>query len=448
MAGTLIRSLRWLIGYQMARLLVGFFLGSWVARILGPSEFGLLTTAAAMGSIAYCFVELGMRQLLLREVGRRKHSGALIAGTVFRLWLGLGAVATLLLALWNLAFQTLPWGVLLATSLPLLLTALSVHNNWEEGENRSYVAARNAMWGYLGAAVARVLCIVCAPNALAIAWTFALESVLAGLLGMRTGVLRRRGIWPTGWSRSLAKCLLSRGCVLFLGQAGALLLLRVDVIMIDQLCGKHEAGLYGAALRLSELAYFVSPMLVTILLPRLSQLLRRRDEEDFRRLAMMGAGLMAMASFASVLVLMLVGSHGIRLLFGSSYENAIPILFVHCVAVIPYFQMEWRHAVLVATDLTRLTAWFCWAATGLNLLLNLMWIPRYGAVGAAWATLVSYTVCGLASTWLVKDLRWLARAQLFSLALPFDMLLRPKNHLAQWREVALRTNASVGGKMA
>ncbi len=441
MAGKFIRSFQWLIGYQMVRLLVGFFLGTWVARELGPENFGVLATAAAAGSIAYCFVELGMRQLVLREIGRRRHSGAVVAGTVFKLWLVAGLVASALLACWNVWSQALPWGVFVATAVPMLLTAISIHNNWEEAEDRAFVAARNNMAGYLSAAAMRVVCVIWLPTMVAIAWTFALETIIAGALGMWISHMRGRGYWLRGWDQRIAKAVLSRGALLVIGQAGTLLLLRADTVMIEHMRGRHEAGIYGAAVRLSELVYLLSPMIVTILLPRLSLLLKTKDVPHFREMAGRGSDLMAVVGGASALGLMLTGPFAIRFLFGTPYEASVPVLLVHCLGAVPYFQMEWRYAVMVAADRPQITAWLSWMAVILNISLNLLWIPHYGALGAAWATLISYSVCGMAATWLIADLRWFAIRQLRAILAPFDMIYRPRKHLALWQQMLARSSA-------
>jgi O-antigen/teichoic acid export membrane protein len=435
------RSLKWLASYQLVRLLVGFFLGTWVARVLGPAKFGVIATAAAVGAIAYCFVELGMKQLLIKELSRRKRIGGLVAGTIFKLWLALGIVTCGVTAAWNALTDALPWSVYWATMVPLLLTALLVHNNWEEAEQRAFVAARNNMAGYLAAAVARVASVIWLPTVAAIAWTFLLENIIAGVLGMWISHRRGRGLWLKGWDKRIAKAVFSRGMVLVIGHAGTLLLLRADTVMIQQMRGDHEAGIYGAAVRLSELVYLLSPMLVTVLLPRLSMLLKSKDEPHFRELAERGSGLMALVGMASALGLLIAGPITIRYLFGLQYEASVPVLLVHCLGAVPYFQAEWRYAVMVAADRAQVTAWLSWLAVMVNIGLNLLWIPQHGALGAAWATLISYSVCGIAATWLVADLRWFAWGQLRALLAPFGWIARPRQNLAEWQQMLARAPA-------
>lgn len=429
MGGNLKRSAVWMLGSHVMRLLVGFFLGTWVARVLGPVEFGILATGTAAVAVAHSVAELGIRQFLLKEVGRRKRSGAVIAGTIMRLWMMTGILAALGLTIWNTITGALPWLVLVAMVVPLLCISLSVHNNWEESCHRADVSARNQLTGYLVAAGARLVALLTVPKLAVISWTFSLEAVLGGLLGLRT----KRQHGPAGrWNGRVARIVLSRGMPLFLSQAGMLLLLRMDTLMIEEISGRREAGIYGAAVRLSELCYALSPMLITLILPRLGKSLSQRDEAGFRRLSAKSAGLGAMAGFSSAIGLWLVGGLFVQWLFGSEYLGSVPVLMIHCVAAIPFFLGEWRSAVLVALDKPAWTARFAWLAALLNFSLNLLWIPDHGALGAAWATLTSYLVGGMLATWFVPELRWLARMQAGALLEPFRCLGAPRRW---WREM-------------
>ena len=80
-----------------------------------------------------------------------------------------------------------------------------------------------------------------------------------------------------GWVRDLrrwhpvaARALLARAFPHFLAQSGALLLLRLDQIMLNAMAGNEQAGIYGAATRLSEVVFILVPVIVASYLPRLA----------------------------------------------------------------------------------------------------------------------------------------------------------------------------------
>jgi O-antigen/teichoic acid export membrane protein len=227
-----------------------------------------------------------------------------------------------------------------------------------------------------------------------------------------------------------------------LGQAGTLLLLRADTVMVEHMRGEAEAGIYGGAIRLSEMAYLLATMVITVLLPKLSERIAHSSPEHARELIRRGNELMVALSLLSSIALCIAGPMAIRWLLGPKYEASIPVLLVHCLSALPYFLSEWRNAVLVAQERATTCAWMAWLALIVNVGLNLLWIPQHGALGAAWATLISYAVGGLLTTWLVPDLRWLAQLQLQALISPFKWLARPRHAWIELQAIIARNAAT------
>jgi len=420
---------------QVLRMGVGFFLGTWMARKLGPSDFGILSTGLAWAAIAYPFMELGMRQVVIKEMSRRPQLRAVISGTVFRLWLALGCGVAMLMTVWNFFAGTpLPWPVFCAAMLPLTLSAFTVHHSWAEATQRADVVAQNGMWGAGSAALLRLAFLLWLPNLTALAWAIAAESLILFALAAWTGHRLQGAWWPRGWNSRVAGYFLSRGAVLLLGHFGLVLLLRVDAVMVERMSGRSEAGIYAAATRLSELFYFTCPMVVTLLLPKLAAV-QRTNEARFRELVTRGCQIMAMLGIGSAIVMLCGGKLGVQILYGSDYERAVGVLMLHSCAALPYFLAEWRYAVLVAMDRAGLNAAVSWLAAVINVVLNLLWIPQHGAIGAASATLVAYIVGGPLATWLLPEMRWLARAQRDALFSPFIWMTRPIKSWQRAREL-------------
>lgn len=431
---TLLRNLRWLVGYQGSRWVIGFLMGAWMARALGPRDYGVLAAASAAAAIAWCGVELGMKQILLVELSRRRRIAGLVAGTAAKLWMQSGLFFALLAACWN-GFSDgaprVPWWVFWATMTPLLLMFCQIHNFWEEASHRAFVAARNRMAGYLSAAFVRLGCLLGWPTVTALAWTNASEHVVSGALGAVFGKRRGRSVWLRGWNSRIARSLLSRGALVMVGQVGMLSLLRADTIMLEDMRGKMDTGIYSAAVRLSEMAHLIAPMIITVLLPKLAAM-AKGSRAELVALEAQGAGLMTSVGLAATLGLGVAGPLALRWLFGPEYAAAEQVLLVHALSVVPLFMMEWRGALLVALDKAKLSAAVAWAAALLNIVLNVLWIPSHGPMGAAWATVVSYTLGGFFATWLLPDCRWLAVSQVKSLLAPLRWMLSPRIEWARW----------------
>lgn len=438
---SIIHNFKWLFSYQVLRLAVGFLLGAWVARVLGPADFGILSTASATAAIAYVAIELGMRQLVAKEISQRREHEHVIVGTACKIWLLSGAIITALIGLWNATSghgPRIPWSVWWAAMLPQMLSCLALHNIWEEASHRAYVVVRNGMIAYLVCAAVRLACLIWWPKLTVLAWTVAAETLLLGVLAMRTSHRLGRGWWPGGWDAPTARKLLRLGSILVFGQAGTLLLLRADTVMIEHMRGEAEAGIYGGAIRLSEMAYMLATMVITVLLPKLAERLAHASTQHARDLIRRGCELMVALSLLSSISLCIAGPMVIRLLLGPKYEASIPVLLVHCLSAMPYFLSEWRNAVLVAHERATTSAWMSWLGLMVNVVLNLLWIPTHGALGAAWATLISYTVCGVVATWLVADLRWFAVMQWQAIVSPLRWLARPRHAWIELQAIIAR----------
>ncbi len=432
---SLLRNVRWLVSYQSARWIIGFLMGAWVARVLGPEDFGVLATAAAASALAWCGMELGMKQIIIVELSRRKRIAALVAGTAAKLWMASGVVFSLLAGVWNASGEgapRVPWWVFWATMTPLLLMFFQIHNYWEEASQRSFVAARNRMAGYLAAAVVRLGCLIGLPTVTAFAWTNASEHVVSGGLGAVFGARRGRSVWLRGWHWKIAKSFLLRGGAVIVGQFGMLTLLRVDTMMLEDMRGMTEAGIYGAAVRLSEMAYLIAPMIITLMLPAIAAAVKSGNGRVVE-LEGRASDLITAVGAASVVGLLAGGPLAIRWLFGPEFMRSEAVLLVHCLSVVPLFMMEWRTAMLIVMDRLGMSAALSWGAALLNLLLNALWIPEHGALGAAWATVVSYVLGGVLGTWLLPGCRWMAWSQVRSLAAPFRWIAFPRR---EWSRVS------------
>jgi len=165
--------------------------------------------------------------------------------------------------------------------------------------------------------------------------------------------------------------------------------MRVDQIMLRELIGEEEVGIFSVVLPLSEMWSFIPLVAVTSALPHLSRLrqqnealYRERLQSLFRVLAWL-----AVAISASVAIL----AHPlVHLLYGAGFARAGDVLAIHVFSVIPIFlgvaQTVWiwnerKPWLLLCNSLLG-------AVT--NIALNLWLIPAMGAKGAAYATVASY----------------------------------------------------------
>ena len=80
----------WLFAEKIIRMMVGLFIGIWVARYLGPEQFGLFSYAVSFVGLFTAISTMGLDTILVRELVKNESNRDILLGTAFRLKL-LGA---------------------------------------------------------------------------------------------------------------------------------------------------------------------------------------------------------------------------------------------------------------------------------------------------------------------------------------------------------------------
>ena len=84
-------NMSWLFMDKIIRMLIGLFIGVWVARYLGPEQFGLLNFATAFVSLFGVVAALGLQDIVVRDLVKEPELAHKTLGTAFslQLWSGL-----------------------------------------------------------------------------------------------------------------------------------------------------------------------------------------------------------------------------------------------------------------------------------------------------------------------------------------------------------------------
>src|SRR5512146_1772045 len=101
---SIIGNTAWLVADKVLRMGVGLVVGVWIARYLGPEQFGLWNFAIAFAALFGAFATLGLEGIVVRELVRQPERQHVIMGSAFALKLA-GAAVALSLALGSIAMM-------------------------------------------------------------------------------------------------------------------------------------------------------------------------------------------------------------------------------------------------------------------------------------------------------------------------------------------------------
>lgn len=426
----ILKNLSWLTLAQGVRMITGLLVGTWVTRHLGPGQAGMLGTLAAIGSVVSFGAEMGLRQILIKELSVTRDDAGVVFGTAVRMMSLLGVIAYLgscsVIAL-SADRHLLPLALVLFASL-LSNPHLAVLSRWDASGHAGRTA-RVAMGASLVAAAVRSVLLYLGKDIRWIAASIALETFLTASMCLfwcwKQPCLRDLLLWDA----SIAKRLIRQAFPLLLAHSGTLLLLRTDQIMIYQLRGDVEAGIYLAATRLSEMVYAAGPMIILVFMPILTRT-RETDTALYEKQRGQLFGILSAMAYGAMIFWLVAGSWLVEFMYGPEFAASAAVLMIHGLAALPYLQGELRGVALVIEGKTMWSVRCALVALLVNVALNFWFIPEHGAQGAAWATVIAYTVGWLLTSLVVPALRGMGRDQAHALLSPAWLWCTAR----QWRQ--------------
>jgi len=387
----IVDNIGWLFFDKILRMGVGLIVGVWIARYLGPEQFGLLSFATAFVGLFSAIAGLGLKSIVVRDIVRAPAANEEILGTAAMLLFIGGMLAYgLLLAtiFWLRPDDALAKALVAILGSIMLFNASEVVVYWFE----SQVLSKYIVWvkngSFLVFAAIKVVLIINNAPLIAFAWAIMAEALVVALimLGMHEPRLRQLSI-----TLVRAKGLMADSWPLLLSGAVLMVQARIDQIMLGQMVGDYEVAQYSVALRIVEAAGVSSMILHSTFAPSIIAAKKGSNAIYLGKLAF----LYKLNMLVAVLIALPIAIFSypiIRLLFGSDYLAASPILALMTVRLIFAHVGVPRSIYLLNENLLKYSAITMIVGTVFNIILNYFLIPEYGGMGATAASLISFAI--------------------------------------------------------
>jgi O-antigen/teichoic acid export membrane protein len=393
----------WMFGGQMFSLLVSFFIGAWIARYLGPENYGVLSYSMAFVGIFGFIASLGVDGILNRELIQTPEKRDELLGTAFRLKLIGGAIAFCLAVSSVLIFKSDPVIKILVSlySFSFILQSINIINIYFNAEVKSKNSVKAVLTATVISSVLKIIVILLGKGIIWIVGVFVLDALWQGVGFLRA--YNNFGLKIKNWKfdKELAKVILKNSWPLMLAGAASLIYLKIDQVMIGAILGNYKVGIYAAAVKLVEVWYFVPGIICTALFPAIINAKKTSAEMYKKRLKNFYL-LMAIIPIAMAIPITLLAKPIIQILFGSGYLESIQILRIYIWSSLGLSLSMAVSQYLMSENLIKINFISNIVAMFLNIILNIIFIPIFGITGSAFATLISYLILPVSARFLIK----------------------------------------------
>ena len=252
--------------------------------------------------------------------------------------------------------------------------------------------------------VLKIFVIISGKGVIYLAFILLLESVLYAVFYWYFYEKKTEGkIFEWKFNKLTAINLLKDSWPVMFNSAFVVIFSRIDQIFIKNMMDVHSVGIYSSAVTVAEAWYFIPFLIISSLFPAIINAKKTSEELYDARLKKLTILLFWLSTGICILTTILAPLV-MQILYGSAFSSGIIILQIYVWSNIGvalsmlashYLVTENYRKIIIATSFLTMIC---------NVILNIIWIPKYGIVGSAFATLISSFV-GLITLMFFKQTR-------------------------------------------
>lgn len=384
---------------RLANVGLGVVAVSFTARFLGGERFGSYTVLMAYGTMLQMAADLGLYITLTRAIAEhpRRENDYLASIISLRLILIL-----IVFSVGALVMRFLPSLRHLTAAYSILAAGLAAQSFSQllMGVYQKYGAVWRATGGDLIGRIIHVSLILALSAQRAtlatVSLAFALGCAVAAAIHhalLPQPVAVRLTATPPVW-RHVVRESLPLGALLILNAV----YFRIDALILSFFQPLVQVGLYGIAYRLIESTLFFPAMFGGLLLPRFSAAIAAARTDQLTQYVSQALAAVAWAAVFVAICFTILAEPIILLVAGSEYRAAAPLLRILTLALVAMFFGNLAGFTLLAHHKQKPLLALAAALAAGNVVLNLLTIPYWGALAAAWTTVVTEVAAALTAT--------------------------------------------------
>ncbi|MDD5005702.1 MAG: flippase [Candidatus Omnitrophica bacterium] len=402
---------------KIARIIVTLTIWAIVVRYLGPEQYGIFSYAFSFVFLFSILSDLGLNDIIVRDLITNKQKEKLILGTALFLKL-LGSISAILLifiSAYVFAIDHLSRILILIMSFRLFFQSFNHIDSYFQAEVMSKYSVYAKI---LSLVCTSILCLLFIHLKLPLIYfaivVVAEAAVLA--LGLTIFYITQKKIFPWRCNIATAKDLLANSWPLALSIIAISIYMRIDQIMLKLMLDSASVGYYAAAVPISESFYFVPLAITGSLFPAIVKT-KTKDNILYQNRIRALFSMLLWTGIAMAIFITLISRPLVNIVYGQQYYPTASVLSLHVWASVFVFLGAAESKWILAENLQIYLMFYMIIGAVLNILLNFILIPIWGINGAAATTVFSQFFVVVAANLISKKTRPIFRLQMESLNL-------------------------------
>jgi len=382
---------------RVGSMVIKFVINSLLlSHYLSPTELGILNYPMAIVTFSMAIAALGLDGFITRELLARPERKNTLLGTAFwmRLVAGVGTLPLVFLAYQLLSLYKpleTPFSYVLIVAFSAIIQSVNIVDSFFQSKVQGKQIMYVQVSGNLLSALVKLVFILLKLPLIWFVYSLLLDAVILACGYVIVYRKNNNSIAEWKYDNRITGFLLKNSWPLAFSAILVTIYMKIDQVMIPMFADEKGLGVYMTAAQLSENWYFIPVAIVTSVFPAIMHARKTDMKRYYKRLQNM-YDLMVVTSLLIALVMSFGSNFIYHLLYTKPYWGGAPVLAVHVWAGIFVFLGSASGQYLIAEGYFKLSMLRTGVGAVVNIVLNIFWIPKYGIIGAAYATLVAYAV--------------------------------------------------------
>lgn len=397
----IIKNAGWIIGCKVAKALLSLLVTMMTARYLGASNYGLINYAAGIVAFMSPFVKLGLDSIAVYEIVRHPGSEGETIGTI----MALSMFSSILCILGILGFTSIvnqkeenAIVVCLAYSFTLFFQAAEMIQYWFQAKLLSKYSSLAMLVSYFIVSTVQIIMIVYKADIVWFAISYSIDYLIITVV--LVAVYGRKGTSQLSFSLKRASDMLSVSRFYIISSLMVTVFNNTDRVMLKLMVGDRETGIYAAANSCAGMTSFI----FTAIIDSMRSVIFR-SKESFEKNIVCLYSIIIYFSFIQCIAISIFSPWIIKVLYGESYQGAGEVLRVAVWFTTFSYLGAVRNIWILANNFQRYLWKINLSGAVMNVLLNLVFIPRIGALGAAVASVISQFFTNILIGYIIPEIR-------------------------------------------
>lgn len=410
----------WLSVDNILRIIAGFFIGVWVARYLGPDDFGKWNYALSYVSIFAVLIGSSLNNVVVRELVSFPEQRNKILGSSFVLKL-FGAIIAMILCVFVIYLipsqsHLIKMMVLIVAS-GTIFQSFEVVSYWFESNVESSYAVVARSIAFILSSLLKIFFVVGGYSVVWFAVTSAIEIIICAVAYLGVYKMGKQNVLKWQFDQKIAKSIFLAGLPLIIAGVLGTVYSKIDKILVGSIVSQAALGNYSVGTMLTDSWSFIATAVTISVYPSIIS-------TKLNAVHLYEGRMRKLYSFMIILAVMMslpisFFSHQIiNLLYGPKYDTAGIVLAIYVWTAVPAFLDIAGQKWLYAENLQKYLPIKTLIGSVVSIILNLLLIPRYGVVGAAVTGLISISIVAYFANAFFKETRPLFKAQTLAIIRP------------------------------